>query len=139
MEYIAHRRFKQKAACGIEMNIPALSVFKTMGGFIATEDGKAICRPTSESGQKYFAVNDDGNGLERGKLTYAIAFAKRKIKCNNGFVFRFSDQDQETLLSKWKKFLVPDSEFILFNNDFFHADIETLKQIAKDVNIKVKE
>ena len=137
MQYITHHRFKSKALCGKELTLPYGTTLKCEDGkLIKTEEGKAICFNTSYSADQHFSRNEDGNGLRRGALTYAIAFAPRKVK-NSGF--RFSEEEQKLLCEKWDMFLKPNLDVILFNNAFFHADILTLGEIAKDLNIKIKE
>ena len=67
MEYIVHHRCREISAAGEPMNLPYGSTFGTVGDFIATPEGKALCYATSETALKYFARNDDGKGLERGE------------------------------------------------------------------------
>lgn len=131
MNYIICRRFKGKAICG-NVNFPYGTEFQTNGNFIVTKDGKLICYTTSHTAHKYFARNDDGNGLERGKLTYAIAYGTRK-KSN----FRFTVKEQQMLIRDWGRFLKKDLDVILFNHDFFNADIEELQKLADILKIKV--
>lgn len=139
MEYIAHKRFRGTAACEKVLNIPYGTKLETIGKFIATPDGKAVCYITSENAHKFFSRNDDGNGLERGALTYAIAYGKRrKPKSDNNGVYRFSDKEIEMLERDWKHFLRDDVDVILFNHDFFNADIEELRKMAKQFNIRVR-
>lgn len=77
MKYITHNRFKKLAACGEAVNIPYGTEMETAGDFIITTEGKPICYATSEAAKMHFARNDDGQGLERGKLTWAIAYSQR--------------------------------------------------------------
>lgn len=134
MEYITHRRFRGKAADGTDMNIPYGTTFETIGDFIATPEGKAICYDTSETAHKYFARNDDGQGTRRGKLTYAIAYGPRRT-CTG---YRLTDAEREMLETKWSKYLIPDIEVVLFNHDFFNSEVGPLEKIADALNIKVK-
>lgn len=139
MEYIAHKRFKGTAACEKVLNIPYGTRLETIGKFIATPDGKAICYITSENAHKFFSANDDGNGLERGALTYAIAYGnRRKSKSDNNGVYRFSDKEIEMLERDWKHFLMDDVPVILFNHRFFGADVAELRKLANALEIKVK-
>lgn len=139
MDYIVHHRCREAGATGETLNIPYGSTFGTIGDFIATPEGKAICYTTSELAHKYFSRNDDGRGLERGKLTYAIAYSPRvryssdKEKRKQ----RFTDDEIRTLETNWGHFLLPDVETILFNHAFFNAEPEELAQLAKAINIKV--
>ena len=81
MKYITHNRFKKLAACGEAVNIPYGTEMETAGDFIITTEGKPICYATSEAAKMHFARNDDGQGLERGKLTWAIAYSQRVRTC----------------------------------------------------------
>ena len=136
MKYITHRRFKGLAACGQELNLPYGTGLTTVGNFLVTKDGRVVCGKNSENGLRHFAVNDDGKGLERGALTYAIAYGTRQRKCKNG-VYRFSEKEREMLSNDWGHFLNKDVDFILFNDDFFTAQIDELQQLAKVLNIKI--
>ena len=140
MEYITHHRFKEIGACGKLLNIPYGTTLEMIGGFIATSDSKAICYPTSENAHKHFSRNDDNNGLERGVLTYAIAFGKRKpANSKDKQIYRFSNEEIRLLETRWKHFLKDDVDVILFNHEFFNADIEELREMAKSLKIKIKE
>ena len=141
-EYITHRRFKGVAVCGVKMNIPYGTKLYAAGNFIISNDKKAICSATSFNAHKYFAVNDDGKGLERGKLSHAIAFGKRRTLCHtpDGHgCCRFSEDEQNMLRREWGHFLKQDFDTILFNHSFFIADVEELQKIADALKIKIKE
>lgn len=138
MNYITHNRYRGLAACGKRLNLPYGTELETAGDFIITKDGKPICYDTSEEAKRHFARNDDGRGLERGALTWAIAFSERRRKCANGGVYRFSDEEQELLSEKWPHFLREDVETIIFNEDFFAAQPEELKALADALHIKTR-
>lgn len=133
-KYIVHNRFRGVGACGKQLNLPYGTECPTLGDFVMTPDGRHICTKTSETAQMYFSCNDDGRGLERGALTYAIAYAARDA--GNGY--RFSDEEQRTLRRKWGKFLMSFGDVILFNDAFFAVDPDELEQLAKDVHIKIE-
>ena len=134
MKYITHHRFKKLSAFGKKLNIPYGTELETMNNFIITPENEAICFTTSENAKLHFACNDDGRGLERGKLTYAIAYKKH----GNGNGFRFSDSEIEILERDWKHFLRQDVDTIIFNEDFFAADVEELQRLANALRIKVR-
>ena len=141
MEYITTRRIKHKlGACGQELNIPRGTKFESKNDMILDDSGRLICFTTSQIGHECFARNNDGMGLRRGALTYAIAFSTR-ARMNNEKTRRqrFTDKEIETLETKWSKFLVPDIDVILFNHNFFEAEIMELEHMATEINIKVKE
>lgn len=138
MKYITHNRFKKLAACGETLNIPYGTELGTAGEFIITPEGKPICFATSENAKMHFARNDDGQGLERGKLTWAIAYSQR-VRCgSNGRQQRFTDQEIELLERDWAHFLRQDVEVILFNEQFFAAKVPELKRLADALHIKVR-
>ena len=99
---------------------------------LADRTGKIICYQDSQNQYEYFAYNGDGNGLERGALTYAIAYAPH----DNGTVFRFTQEEQDRLRLKWNHLLMEYEDAILFNEDFYKAPIEMLQTLAKELSIK---
>lgn len=134
MKYVTHHRFKELALCGERLNIPYGTELDTEGYSIVMPDGRAICYSTSENAKKHFARNDDGRGLERGALTYAIAYSRRDA--GNGF--RFSEEEAKILTRDWGHFLRPDVDVILFNEDFFAAEPEELQKLAAALKIKTR-
>ena len=139
MEYIAHHRIRgELGANGQRLNIPYGTRFQTIGDFIVTEDGKALCYTTSEMAHRYLARNDDGKGLERGALTHAIAYRHRERLDSSGHRRqRFTDQEIDMLERCWARFLIPDLSVILFNHDFFQADPQELLPLARSLKIKI--
>ena len=134
MEYICHKRFRgESLGCGA-VNIPYGSRFSTIGNFIATASGQAIVSTGSLNCYRHFARNDDGQGLRRGKLAYAIAYGNRQGKGG----YRFSDDEIRMLKRDYCKFL-QETETILFNHDFFNADIKELETLAEKLSIRIKE
>lgn len=137
MEYIVHHRCRELGATGERLNLRYGSTFGTVGDFIATPEGKAICYATSDLAHKYLARNDDGHGLRRGAITYAIAWSDRVRHGGSGQQQRFTDAEIELLEKEWAHFLIPDIEVILFNDAFFNAEPEELERLAHALNIKV--
>lgn len=135
MKYIVHRRYKGPAADGSPLNIPYGTEVESIGDFIATQEGKCICCIGSDVAQKHFSYNDDGRGLERGALTYAIAFSAR----NEGQGFRFSNKERAFIKHDYEKFLKKDIDMILFNESFFSASIDELSKLADALKIVVKK
>ena len=70
MDYICFNRFKQNALCG-KVNIPYGTKLDEANKVISL-CGNPICYTRSQNADEYFARNDDGKGLERGKLTSEI-------------------------------------------------------------------
>ncbi len=135
MKYITHHRFRDLALCGKRLNIPYGTELETEGDSLVTLDGKAVCFRTSENAKLHFARNDDGRGLERGGLTYAIAYGKRE-RHEDGRRQRFTDKEIKMLLHDWPHFLRVDMDVILFNEEFFAADPDELQKLADALNIK---
>lgn len=133
MQYITHKRFKHKGISGKEYNLPYNTPL-TMRNQLLYYNNEPICYITSESGHKYFARNDDNNGLERGKLTYAIAYSDRRPNKNNGF--RFTEEEREMLREEYPHFLQDNEEWLLFNHDFYNADIEELRELANKLEVR---
>lgn len=137
MEYIVHRRCREMGAAGQQLNLSYGSVFHTIGSFIATPEGMAICFETSDTAHRYFARNDDGQGLQRGRLTYAVAWSDR-VRLVNGRRQRFTAEEIEMLERDWGRFLVPDVPVLLFNHSFFIAEIDELEQLAHALDFNIQ-
>ena len=129
-KYITHHRYKKMALCGERLNLPYGTELNAANNLIATLDGKAVCFSASDNAKRHFACNDDGRGLERGALTYALAYGER----TGGNGFRFSDGEQKLLARDWGHFLRQDVDVILFNEDFFAADVDELEKLADALN-----
>lgn len=130
MEYICHRPYNKKGASGKFYNLKPGARFDTIGKFIAYRNA-AICTTTSEDAYRYFARNDDGQGMKRGKLTYEIAFSERKPNEEDGY--RFTPKEREILSTDYARFIRQDSDMIIFNSDFFNAEISELEEIREKV------
>lgn len=135
MEYITHKRYNKKALCQRDMNIPRGTRFKTIAHFIATDDGKAICTTTSDDATRYFARDDDGHGLRRGAITYTISKGP-KLHTDGS---PFSEDDFKKLIELCDKYIMKNQAAILFNHDFYKADIDELEDIVKTLDLKVIE
>ena len=134
MTYITHHRFKETALCGDRINLSYGTELECTGETLVTSDGRSVCYCTSENAKRHFARNDDGKGLERGQLTYAIAYSSR----NAGNGFRFSEDEANLLTRDWSHFLRTELDFILFNDDFIAADVEELQRLADKLKIKMR-
>ena len=127
MEYIIHHRLKGMAICG-EINLPYGTKLQSNGDFIYCDKGP-VCAINSEQSHKHLARNDDGMGLQRGELTYKIAYQPM------GKGTRFSPAQRSCLTEKYPRFLRDDCDYIIFNNRFFAASIEDLEAMAKDLRL----
>lgn len=138
MKYVTHHRFKGLALCNEQLNIPYGTELHTEGYSLITPEGKAVCYWTSENAKLHFARNDDGRGLERGALTYAIAYSQRERHGADGRRQRFTDAEIEMLERDWGHFLRQDLDVVLFNEDFFAAEPEELQKLAAALKIKAR-
>ena len=130
MEYITHKRFKQKALCG-NINIPATTICELVNNVITYRD-QAICLVTSENSHKYFARNDDGHGLLRGKLTQSITKCLEKKDTN--YQNRWNKVWQDAVCQKYRR--QEHNDWWLWSHEFFNASIEDLKHIANIIGVK---
>lgn len=130
MKYIVHKRFKDKAICG-DVNLPATTVCESDGSFII-HNGFAICFVKSENAHQFFAVDDDGAGMVRGKLTQSIQ--KALSKRDNCYQERWDKVWNDAVCQQYRRKDYED--FWLWNHDFFNADIDVLRHIANLVGAK---
>lgn len=130
MKYVVHKRFKDNAICG-SINLPAMTECECEGGLI-TYNNTAICYATSENAHQFFAVNEDGMGMERGRLTQSIqkALAKR----DGSYQERWDKVWKDSVCEEYRRKDYED--FWLWGHDFFNADIDVLRYIAKLVGAK---
>lgn len=130
MKYIVHRQFCGCAICG-EVELPCGTICEEVGGFICY-GVRRLCVMTSENAHQFFARDDDGNGMLRGKLTQAIqsALAVRDDDYQN----RWDRVWDDPVCQPYKR--VEYADFWLWNHDFFGADIDTLRHIASLVGVK---
>jgi len=135
MKYIVYQRFKVKALCG-EVNLPAMTECESVGDFI-TIDGKPLCAMTSQNAHDFFSRNDDGQGMERGKLTQSIMKALHTDKdprTDTVYQAKWDKVWSDELCQKYKR--VEFDDHWLWNHDFFNAPIEDLEYIAALVGAK---
>ena len=124
MDYICFNRFKQHALCG-EVNIPYGTKLDETNNVISY-CGKPACYTKSQNAYDYFARNDDGKGLERGKLTAEII--KLLNNRNDGkYQDRWDRVWGDLSLLKYKR---PEhDDYWLWNYEFYNASIEELNRI----------
>lgn len=123
MKYITHQRFNERVICG-EVNLPAMTEVDLIGKMLYWQN-KPLCVFTSENAHKYFARNDDNNGMERGRLTQLIKsiLEKNDEKCQD----RWDKIWKDKLCQKYKR--IEYADYWLWNTAFFNAPIEDLKYI----------
>lgn len=123
-KYICHKRFKAKALCG-SVNLPAMTECEEINGIIFHNDNP-ICAVTSENAHQYFARNDDGNGMERGRLTQVIL--KTLSKRDSNYQARWDKVWDDQLCRKYKR--KEHTDYWLWNHFFYNAEISDLRYIA---------
>ncbi len=129
MKYIAHKRFKGQAICGT-VNIPAMTECHTENEFIVL-DGKKICVVFSENAHTYFAINEDGGGIQRGRLTSEII--KMLVNKDDKYDARWEKVWGDELCLRYKRSEHPDHW--LWNHNFYNADIKDLEYIKSIITI----
>ena len=130
MKYILYKRFKKLAICG-PVNLPAMTECECKNGRIF-HNGKILMMETSENAHQYFARNDDGNGMERGKLTQAIQKTLERKDAQHQ-----ARWDRVWADERCQKFMREDHpDNWHWNHDFFQADIDELRYIARLVGAK---
>lgn len=129
--YVARKRARFNAICG-PVNIPYGTVLQREGDFLLL-NGRQICADTCQRAHDFFSQDDDGRGLERGKLVGAItAILERR---DAAYDTRWQKVWNNSLCQKYKR---PEHEEVwLWNNDFFNAPVEDLRRIAALVGAKI--
>ena len=134
MQYICTKRFNGIAETGRTVHIKQGEKLDCIAGRIARHNA-SVCLTTSYVAHQHFAVNDDGRGMERGYLTYEIAFAPREREHDDGYVYRFSQDELDMLCRDYPHWLKQQAP-LLFNHSFFQASVEELQELAKKLDIK---
>lgn len=131
MKYIVHKRFKGKAICG-DVNLPAMTVCES-DGTVIKHNGKDICSVKSENAHQFFAINEDGKGAERGKLTQAIQ--NRLAVRDKDHQSRWDKVWADPICQKYKR--AEHADYWLWNHDFYNANIYDLQHIANLIGAKI--
>ena len=108
-----------------------MTVCECNGGVISHE-GRPICFVKSENAHQFFAINEDGMGMERGRLTQAIQ--KTLAKRDNDYQKRWDKVWDDEICQSYKREDYDD--YWLWNHAFFNADIDVLRHIAKLVDAR---
>ena len=132
MNYICHTKFKGISLDDKEVMISRGKKLERKGDLLYFEK-HPICVYRSECAKMHFSKDDDKHGLERGDITHKIAYADSRIEVN-GRMQRFTEEQVEILTSdKWNKFLRKGHDVILFDDNFFDADLEELKELLSEL------
>lgn len=138
--YVCHKNYSGKTMQANQIEIEQGESLERQGDVLFYK-GEPVCIYRSLVGKQHFSANDDGCGLERGTLTWALAYEPRLCfggDKEQGPQQRFTDDEIEVLLTKWQHFLKPDIDFILFNDSFFEQSPDILKEVAQSVGISVE-
>lgn len=130
MRYVAHKRFRGLCLAG-NVNVPYGSTCELKGNVIYKGD-RPLVAATSENAHQYFARDDDGRGLERGKLSQQIlnllapkehATKTENIKRQKAWERIWDDPKLQPYRMR------EHADHWLWNHAFFNADIGTLNYI----------
>lgn len=128
--YIVRRRAQFLSICG-PVNLPYGTEVSSDGAFL-TVNGEKLCSITSQNAYDFFSRNDDGMGLERGKLVQDIrsTLERRDAKYQSRWDALWADEAANSLRRK------DSPDFWIWSFDFYNADIPDLKHIANLIVIK---
>lgn len=141
MKYVAIKRYKRPELPGpfgrSAANIPYGADLEERGGKLHYK-GLPVCNDHSAVMREYFARNDDGQGLLRGKLSRAIVqtLEIRKGETKEQHNARWDVVWNDPLCLKYRK--QAQADFFLWSIEFFNAPIEDLSYIAGLVGAKIK-
>ena len=79
MEYIVHKRFKEKGIGG-NFNLPYGTLVTENGGFLFAPDGRQICAVTSENGWCHFRPNTPEGAHRQAMLGRLEKFYRSKAE-----------------------------------------------------------
>lgn len=119
--YITFRHYKQKGLNGQKLNIHFGEKLKVIDGdFLVLEKdpSKLVCYRYSDVAKHFFAIDNDNNGIERGKLTYSIAYDPNH---------KFNENQRELLCKDYQHYLRQDVDTILFDTPFFEGNLYDLR------------
>ena len=124
--YIVTKKFTGHAICG-DIVLQAGTQLTTSQGYILCPQGP-VCAITSQNAYDYFSQNDDGRGIERGKLIHDILHRIHKLsKQKKRSDIIWSKIWEDAICLKYKR--VEHADHWLWNYDFYNAPIEDLKYI----------
>ena len=130
--YIARKRARF-SAFGVPVNIPWGTPLEVRDRFIYFGE-QPLCTVTSDIAYAYFTQDDDGRGLERGKLLEAILARLRPKNEWDDCQTRWDRILDDSLCQKYRR---PEHEdYWIWNYDFFNAPVEDLRHIANLIGAK---
>lgn len=131
MDYITIKRARFNSLSGT-VNIPYGTKIDCANGLLSV-NGEPLCGDHSQNAYEFFARDDDGNGLTRGKLTQAIC--KVLTKRDKSHQARWDKVWADPICQKYKR--KEHADYWLWNHDFYNASIYDLQHIAKLIGAKI--
>ena len=125
MRYIVTRRFRCNAICGT-VNLPYGTEVTSDGAFLNV-NGEKLCSITSQNAYDFFSRNDDGHGLERGKLVHDIrsTLERRDAKYQARWDRLWADEGANKLRR------TEHEDYWLWSFAFYNADVNELRRIRR--------
>ena len=131
MKYTVHTRFNKNAICG-NVDLPISTECESKDGIIYFED-KPLCLVNSENSHLHFARNNDGLGIERGRVTKLII---EKLKVNDENYQKRWDKIWKCPICRGYK--RPEfADHWIWSHAFYNADINNLYHIARILEVEV--
>ena len=123
--YIVRRRARFLAICG-PVNLPYGTEVSSDGAFL-TVNGEKLCSITSQNAYDFFSRNDDGHGLERGKLVQDIrsTLERRDAKYQSRWDRLWADEGANKLRR------TEHEDYWLWSFAFYNADVNELRRIRR--------
>ena len=123
--YIVRRRARFLSICG-PVNLPYGPEVSSDGAFL-TVNGEKLCCITSQNAYDFFSRNDDGNGLERGKLVHDImcTLERRDAKYQSRWDRLWADEGANKLRR------TDHEDYWLWSYAFYNADVNELRRIRR--------
>ena len=123
--YIVRRRARFLSICG-PVNLPYGTEVSSDGAFL-TVNGEKLCSITSQNAYDFFSRNDDGNGLERGKLVHDImcTLERRDAKYQARWDRLWADEGANKLRR------TDHEDYWLWSYAFYNADVNELRRICQ--------
>ena len=123
--YVVRRRARFLAICG-PVNLPYGTEVSSDGDFL-TVNGEKLCSITSQNAYDFFSRNDDGHGLERGKLVQDIrsTLERRDAKYQSRWDRLWADEGANKLRR------TEHEDYWLWSFAFYNADVNELRRICQ--------
>ena len=123
--YIVRRRARFLSICG-PVNLPYGTEVSSDGAFL-TVNGEKLCSITSQNAYDFFSRNDDGHGLERGKLVHDIrsTLERRDAKYQARWDRLWADEGANKLRR------TDHEDYWLWSYAFYNAGVNELRRIRR--------